>query len=258
MAHIPGPGNARHPITGERMVGPGPRMLMNDRSIEVLRKIVHIDEEKCDGCGQCVPACAEGAMKIVNGKARLIADRLCDGLGACLGECPRGAIQIIERESDPFDEQAVAEHLSRPTASRPSHPGGCPSAAAMRFETPAKPEGTAGLKPPASTLSHWPVQLHLLPPTAPFLKGADLLLCATCVPVALASFQRDLLAGRAVAVACPKLDNPTGYVEKLATMMSAGGVAKVTDRPHDRSLLQRAAPHGARGPPTRGNGHSGV
>ncbi len=193
------------------------------------REIVHIDEEKCDGCGVCVPSCAEGAIRIVDGKTKLIADRLCDGLGACLGHCPRGAITVEERESEPYDEEAVAAHLSQQDEP-PAAVSGCPSARAFSMgasaSAPAAP--SAGAPRDASALQHWPIQLHLLPPTAPFIKGADLLLCAPCVPVAAPDFQERLLAGRAVALACPKLDNQTGYVEKLATMFSEGGLNSLT------------------------------
>ena len=193
----------------------------------VKRKIIRIDENRCDGCGQCVPACAEGALQIIEGKARVVSDSFCDGLGACLGHCPQDAISIEERASVPFDEKAVQAHLAQPAAA--PH-GGCPSARLMTLapqaKTAANPTGASSA--PASTLSHWPVQLHLLSANAPFLRDADLLLCAPCVPVALPEFQARLLAGRAVALACPKLDNQTGYVEKLTEMMRPGGIRSLT------------------------------
>ena len=195
----------------------------------VKRKVIRIDEDKCDGCGQCVPACAEGAIRIIDGKARLISDRFCDGLGECLGHCPQGAISMEERESEPFDEEAVAARRSRPPDhSAPGHV--CPSA------QPVDLLGATGVPETCPTMSasvlgalrHWPVQLHLLPPMAPFLRGADLLICATCVPVAVPDFHARLLAGRAVAVACPKLDDQTGYLEKLAAIFAEASLNSVT------------------------------
>ncbi len=195
----------------------------------VVREIVRIDEDLCDGCGQCVPACAEGAIEIANGRARLVAERLCDGLGACLGHCPRGAIRIETRASAAFDEQAVAAHAPQ---ARPAHAhlAACPSAALQDFTRP----GGAAAAPPAagngaqSALRQWPVQLHLLPPAAPFFQGADLLICATCVPVAMPDFHSRLLSGRSVVVACPKLDDQTGYEQKLAALFAHARLRSVT------------------------------
>ena len=195
----------------------------------VKRKVIRIDEDKCDGCGQCVPACAEGAIRIIDGKARLISDRFCDGLGECLGHCPQGAISMEERESEPFDEEAVAAHRSRPPDhSAPGHV--CPSAQLLDLSVPAGVPGESVAASPSAPggLRHWPVQLHLLPPMAPFLRGADLLICATCVPVAMPDFHARLLAGRAVAVACPKLDDQTGYLEKLAAIFAEASLNSVT------------------------------
>lgn len=216
----------------------------------MIREIVSIDEEKCDGCGECVPSCKEGAIQIINGKARLVADNLCDGLGACLGHCPQGAIRIEKREAPDFDEHAVARHLGlaathRGAASPASArspitaqvgapvPSGCPSARFARMDArPAGPAATpCAVASPAETpseLTHWPVQLRLLPAAAPVLRGAHLLIAADCVPVAYADFHRKMLRGRAVVVACPKLDDPDGYVEKLAQMMQEGGISAVT------------------------------
>jgi len=193
------------------------------------RKIVRIDDAACDGCGQCVPACAEGAIEIIDGKAVLVSDGLCDGLGACLGHCPRGAISIQEREGEPFEEAAVATH--RPQQKKhPVDERGCPSARLLDFSARAgAPQRVVAASPSApGALRHWPVQLHLLPPTAPFLKGADVLICAPCVPVAMPDFHATLLAGRAVAVACPKLDDQTGYLEKLAAMFAGANTSSVT------------------------------
>ena len=168
----------------------------------MLREMVTIDEELCDGCGQCIPACHEGALRIIDGKAWLVSDRLCDGLGACLGHCPRGAIRIERRE-------------------------------AMEFETPAAPpvELLAAARPPVdqpSALRQWPVQLHLVSPLAPFLRGARLLVTADCVPVAYAGFHTEMLRDHAVVIACPKLDDTHGYVEKLAEMIRHNDLAELT------------------------------
>jgi Fe-S-cluster-containing hydrogenase component 2 len=192
----------------------------------MIRDIVVIDEELCDGCGECVPACHEGAIRVVNGKARVISDNLCDGMGACLGHCPRGAIRIERREATPFSETAVKTHLARKAA--PAHPTGCPGARTFRMAPTTAIQPQSSGPSTVSALCHWPVQLHLLMPTAPFLHNSDLLVCATCVPVAMPDFHEKLLAGRTVVIACPKLDDQTGYVEKLATMMSEGGVRRVT------------------------------
>ena len=203
------------------------------------RKIIEIDEEKCDGCGQCVTACAEGAIEIRDGKARLVAETYCDGLGACLGECPQDAIRVVEREADAFSEELVRERLARLDANRdlPAKPVGCPGVALQSLPplhaiTPLRstPAGTAGGEPPAelSALGNWPIQLRLVPPHAPFLRGADLLLVADCVPFAMADFHQRLLRGRPVVVGCPKLDDGQAYVEKLAAILTTSDVHSLT------------------------------
>lgn len=202
----------------------------------MLRKIVQIDQDKCNGCGLCVPACAEGAIRIVNGKAVLSADNLCDGLGACLGECPQDAIQIIERDADAFDEEAVEEHLksSERAPLTPHHPappaprpqgGGCPGTRAMSLERPVT-SGPSADQP--STLGQWPVQLHLVPVNAPYLQGADLLIAADCVPFAYGSFHKDFLAGKALVVGCPKLDDNQTYLEKLTEIFRRNDFNSIT------------------------------
>lgn len=198
-----------------------------------LRKIVNIDEEKCDGCGICIPSCAEGALQVIDGKAKLLGENLCDGLGACLGECPQDAITVEERDADDFDEEAVQVHLSErdatsrgdanpePLAHSHGVGGSCPGARVLQFDrrADAAPTTTITASQP-SELRQWPVQLHLIPPTAPYLEGADVLLAADCTAYALGNFHDKHLKGRALAIACPKLD--TGmetYLAKLITMI---------------------------------------
>ncbi len=206
--------------------------------MKVLRKIIEIDEEKCDGCGNCVPSCAEGAIEIVDGKAKVIADKYCDGLGACLGECPQDALHIVEREADEFDEEAVEALLKSQAAEKAGEKkapapkaSGCPSASLKTFPT-AGPGPFAGGKTITpggpSALGHWPVQIRLVPAGAPFLKDADLLIAADCVPVAYPSFHKDLLKGKAVMIGCPKFDDAEGYVEKLADVFARSGIKSIT------------------------------
>jgi Pyruvate/2-oxoacid:ferredoxin oxidoreductase delta subunit len=208
------------------------------------RKIIHIDEALCNGCGQCVTACAEGAIKIIDGKAKLISDKYCDGLGACLGECPQDAIRIIEREADEFDEAAVNHasqanpaHASISKATSMPH-SGCPGMAMKSFLPQISPPQNAGnIVFPTSTesqenesasLANWPVQLHLVPPHAPFLKGADILLAADCVPAAMADFHRGFLQSRPLLIGCPKLDDTRAYVEKLAAILRVAAPRSLT------------------------------
>ncbi len=190
----------------------------------VRRNIIHVDEEKCNGCGQCATACAEGAIRIVDGKAKLVSEQYCDGLGACLGECPTGALTVETRESEAFDEAATEEHLTRLGRTHQTQPSsGCPSAADRTF-APGEAEASRG----TSQLRHWPVQLTLVSPTAEWLQGADLLIAADCVPHAYADYHADLLAGKALVVGCPKLDDVHYYVEKLTTMLRESDVRSVT------------------------------
>jgi len=194
----------------------------------VIRKIVKIDEEKCNGCGQCVPACAEGALQIIDGKARLVSDIYCDGLGACLGECPQDAITIEERESRPFDEAAARHHVEQTEAQSTDLPCGCPGSMAREIKVePARTERTDDCSVP-SQLGNWPVQLKLVAPNAPYFQGADLLLVADCVPFALAGFHSRLLRGRPVVVGCPKLDDPDFYAEKLTELLKQSNVNSLT------------------------------
>lgn len=205
------------------------------------REIIHIDEALCDGCGDCVPACAEGAIQIVDGKARLISEVYCDGLGVCLGHCPQGAITVVRREAEAFDEAAVESHLRAQAPSAPAPvelaapaSGGCPGSRPQSLTArPSIPVvGTAGFDSapaPASELRHWPVQLHLVPPTAPFFQGQDVVLAADCVAFAMGDFHQRVLAGRALAIACPKLDSHQEvYVEKLVAMIDQARIASLT------------------------------
>lgn len=196
----------------------------------MLREIVRIDEEKCNGCGLCVPACAEGAIRIVDGKAKLIADNLCDGIGACLGHCPEDAIIIEKREAGEFDEEAVEAHLGSvpaPGAGADSAAGGCPSSQVQhRRRAGADEEAPESRR--SSELRQWPVQMHLVPPTAPFLKGADLLLAADCAAFAHAEFHRELLRDRALLIGCPKLDDGRAYLEKLTAILRQNDIGSLT------------------------------
>ncbi|MGB5985850.1 MAG: 4Fe-4S binding protein [Desulfobacterales bacterium] len=206
--------------------------------MKIIRKIIEIDEELCDGCGQCVPNCAEGALKVVDGKVKVIADNLCDGLGACLGECPQGALKIIEREAEDFDETAVAEHLTRQgsvsTTEKEAEtlPRGCPSAQIQTFSAPPAaaltqpPSGDSAGEP--SALTHWPIKIRLVPPTAPYLKGADLLILADCAATAYRNLHQDLLAGKVVMMGCPKFDDAALYVERLTQVFQTAGIKRVT------------------------------
>ncbi len=207
---------------------------------KLVRNIVQIDEEKCNGCGQCVTACAEGAIQLVDGKARLVSEQYCDGLGACIGECPQGAITVEQREAEDYDVEATRQHLQRigrdpssahdPSAGhRPAQgqddlPCGCPGSAARSFTPAAEEPRRTGQ---VSALRQWPVQLALVPPNAPYFQGADLLVTADCVPYAYADYHADLLAGKAVVVGCPKLDNADFYVDKLAAILSASDIRSI-------------------------------
>ena len=203
-----------------------------------VRKIIKIDEERCNGCGLCIPQCAEGALQIIDGKARLIDDKFCDGLGACLGHCPQDAITIEEKEAEAFDEKAVHEHLlhmrkvkeGHPHPEAQSHFGGCPSAMVLQLKKEGKPifKDSRQSAKTSSMLGQWPVQLKLVPTNAPYFQGADLLIVADCIPFAYADFHRDFLKEKAVVVGCPKLDDPRFYVEKLSQILSESSIKSIT------------------------------
>ncbi len=231
------------------------------------RKVIRIDEDQCNGCGLCIPECPEGAIRMIDGKARLISDLFCDGLGACLGHCPQGAITIEEREAQPYSERQVMKNIVRqgPNVIRAhlehlkehgetaylqealtvlnetgienplkeerhvhANHGGCPGARAMAFdrgETPAGDE--SGQRP--SQLTHWPIQLHLMSPTAPHYRGRDVLLAADCAAFSMGDFHKDHLKGKALAIACPKLDQgQETYLEKIKALIDDAKINTLT------------------------------
>lgn len=229
------------------------------------RQIIEIDEKKCTGCGLCIPGCPEGALQIIDGKARLISDLFCDGLGACLGECPEGAISTIEREAEPYDEALVMENIIKagpntikahlkhmkdhgeteyfqqavailmkkglpiPKVEEDSCPsGGCPGTASQEISRNETPAHTSKVEM-KSELRQWPVQLHLMNPNAPYLDGADLLIAADCVPFAYANFHERFVKGKIVINLCPKLDKDIDkYVEKLADIFKNRNINSIT------------------------------
>ncbi len=207
---------------------------------KVVRNIISIDENKCDGCGLCIPSCEEGALQIVDGKARLVKEVYCDGLGNCLGECPQGAIEMIEREAEPFDEKAVEDHLQRlEKADRKIEESAeecgvcCGSSLVRDIQKPGQKSvsGNATSQSdyaPEAELSHWPVQLHLVSPQARFLQGADLLIAADCVPFAYADFHRSFLAERSLIIGCPKLDDIDVYHQKLVEIFKINKLKSIT------------------------------
>ncbi len=220
--------------------------------MKVTRKLIHIDEELCNGCGECVPGCEEGALQIVDGKAKLVADLYCDGLGACLGECPTGALTVREVETVDFDPDAVRDLLEGQGRAVPKH---MPSPESLRLGGAPKEEPASGGcgcgcssskietfnpskqvkkvvdvegKSVESHLTHWPVQLRLVPAEAPFLKGADLLLTADCVAVSMPGYHERFLPGRKVLMGCPKFDDVDLYIERLTAIFATAGLKSIT------------------------------
>lgn len=214
------------------MIGKFIRKSSNDwkkRKQVVKRKIIEIDEALCNGCGACVTGCAEGALQIVNGKAKLVNEVFCDGLGACIGECPTGALKIIERETPAFNEAAAKAHVQKTKV--PAMHSGCPGMQ-VRFENKERnaepaPARISGQVIP-SELAQWPTQLHLVPVQAPFFTGRELVVLSTCAPSASPDVNWRFIRGRAIVIACPKLDRTEGYVEKLAAIFASNGIPKVT------------------------------
>ena len=252
------------------------------------REIIHIDEEKCNGCGLCIPNCPEGALQIIDGKVRLISDLFCDGLGACVGHCPEDAITVEVREAEPYEERKVMENIVKQGANTivahlkhlkehgeegflkeamavlnekdievdlselaPAAHSGCPGARAMELNRSKGDDvseeghgaGQAGHRP--SELTHWPVQLHLIPPMAPHFHGTDVLLSADCVAYSFGDFHKDLLKGRTLTIACPKLDQGQDtYLDKLTALIDHAEIASLTvaimEVPCCRGLLMLA------------------
>ena len=205
--------------------------------MKTVRKIIEINEELCNGCGQCVPDCAEGSLKIIDGKARLVADKFCDGLGACLGSCPTGALQIVEREAEEFDEEAVEQYLEaeKKKAAAPVMDCGCasshiqtlkPLSPCQQANKPTSHQATGAQA--ASMLAHWPIQIRLVPPQAPFLQNADLLVAADCTAVAARGFQEKYLEGKAVLMGCPKFDDAESYVRRFAEIIATCRLKSLT------------------------------
>jgi Pyruvate/2-oxoacid:ferredoxin oxidoreductase delta subunit len=232
------------------------------------RQIIEIDEELCDGCEECIPGCPEGAIQIIDGKARLISDLFCDGLGACIGTCPQGAITVIEREAEPYDEVIVMENIVRqgentikahlkhlrdhgqsdflktavsfleeneiavPDFESPESScasGGCPGSQNMAFVDQIQtPENVATTDVP-SALTHWPIQMHLVSPMAPHFAGADLVLAADCVAFSIGNFHQKYLPGKTLAIACPKLDQQQEiYLQKLKVLIDEAKINTLT------------------------------
>ena len=187
------------------------------------RKIIAIDEELCTGCGECLPNCAEGSLRIVDGKAKLVADKLCDGLGACLGHCPTGALSVIEREAEAFDEEAVEKFLADERENKTSV---CPSAQVKTGSCQTVNWPTT--QHDNSALSHWPVQIRLVPPSAPFLENCDLLIAADCTAVACPSIQQDFIQGCKVMMGCPKFDDQQLYVDRFTELFSTRKLKSIT------------------------------
>jgi len=228
----------------------------------MLRDIIEIDETLCNGCGDCVPACHEGALQIIDGKARLISDLMCDGLGACLGDCPTGAMQVVQREAVAYDERIVMENIikggDKVIKAHLQHmldhneldfyttaitvlkeqKIAIPECQAKAEKKPNCPSSKAETLPVAETstqgninseLSHWPIQLHLINPTSPDFSNADLLLAADCSAFAAGNFHQQYLAGKKLLIACPKLDtNQESYIEKLGLLIRFGQLNSLT------------------------------
>jgi len=208
------------------------------------RKIITINEDLCDGCGNCVTACSEGALQLVDGKAKLVKENFCDGFGDCMGECPTGALVIEERESKPFDIEATKEFLLKtkgkeavwrmeeaqkkhePKEHKPL-PCGCPGSMlqTLQIKKPSAESSHQNLEP---QLRNWPVQITLLPLKAPYYQGADLLVAADCCAYAYAGFHNDFIKGRTLALGCPKLDDANAYKEKLAAILRDNDIKSVT------------------------------
>ena len=199
----------------------------------MIRRIVHIDEEKCNGCGLCAQACHESAIGMVNGKAKLLRDDYCDGLGDCLPACPAGAISFIEREAAAYDEAAVLENKKKKAAgAHPAPAGGCPGTRMRQMnrknqQADQAEESALSAAPITSQLSNWPVQIKLAPIKAPYFDQAKLLIAADCTAYAYANFHQDFIRGKVVLVGCPKLDS-VDYSEKLEEIIQSNNISSMT------------------------------
>jgi NAD-dependent dihydropyrimidine dehydrogenase PreA subunit len=189
----------------------------------VTREIVKIDEDKCDGCGICIPACAEGALQIIDGKARLIKESYCDGLGACLAECPKGAITLEERDAESFDEDDVRANLTGDNQLNQTRPYGCPSGTLEGLE----PKGNTVTGGMPSLLSHWPVKLRLVSTKAPYFRYEELVVAADCAPFAYGNFHEDFPGENAFVIGCPKFDDLPFYQEKLTEILRNSGIQRI-------------------------------
>lgn len=194
----------------------------------VMRNIVKIDEEKCNGCGLCVNACAEGAIKIIDGKARLVSEIYCDGLGACLGHCPEDAIIIEQREAKDFDEEATKKYLVKEKNAQMQTDFVCPGMATKQLRKKAVTDEKIQIGTIPSQLGQWPVQLKLVSPHAPYFADADMLLVADCVPFTMGDFHNRFLKDHRIAVGCPKLDDVQFYIEKLVAILQANKLNSLT------------------------------
>jgi len=193
----------------------------------VMRNIVKIDEEKCNGCGQCVDACAEGAIELIDGKAKLVSEVYCDGLGACIGHCPEDAITVEQREASEFDEEATKKHLAEGGGGVAESGFVCPGLMSRQLREKEQSTKAQSTEVP-SQLTHWPVQLKLVSPAAAYFANADLLLVADCVPFAMGDFHSKFLKDRSVVVGCPKLDDGQFYIEKLAEIVRVNKLSSLT------------------------------
>jgi len=194
----------------------------------VKRKVIEIDEELCDGCGNCVVACEEGALQIIDGKAKVVNDKFCDGFGACIGDCPTGALKIIEREAEEFDNEAVKEHLKDMEKEKPLACG-CPGTAVQTLNVAEENETDKKTSAGAvSRLTNWPVQLKLVPINAPYFNGAKLLIVADCVAYSLASLHEDFIKDKITLIGCPKLDDSKYYEDKLIEIFKNNDIKDIT------------------------------
>lgn len=205
--------------------------------MKIKRRIIEINEKLCNGCGQCVLACAEGAIELINGKARLVAENYCDGLAACVGECPEGALKIVEREAEDFDINAVEDYLKSKKIVKTStsgdnikvQPNGCSSTGVQIFSSPCEVINKPSLLTNSvSSLMHWPVQIKLVPPNAAFLKDSELLIAADCTPIAYPAFHNDFLKGKVVLIGCPKFDDTEEYLAKFTEIFKNTDIKNLT------------------------------